>query len=226
MYKKALLCVAMTFGVLQSPALAQSNGAISPKLSTLGLGLEYRYDFSSNWAASAGIYGMSISRTETRSDIKYDADLKLRHFAVLGHYYPWENGFRFSGGLVFNGTKLDGRATTANGATINLDGINYTSASLGSVQAKADFRKVAPYLGLGWDSGDRSSAGLSFTADLGVMFTGKPNVSLTPNFAAGCDAACRTAIQTRADNERASLEKDLDSFKAYPVISVGLTYRF
>lgn len=220
MYKKALLCVAMIFGVLQSPASAQSNGAISPKLSTLGLGLEYRYDFSSNWAASAGIYGMSISRTETRSDIKYDADLKLRHFAVLGHYYPWENGFRFSGGLVFNGTKLDGNAT--NSGTIDLNGTPYPVAQLTSVQAKADFRKIAPYLGLGWDSGDRSSAGLSFTADLGVMFTGKPNVSLTPN----CAGACPQVILDAAEGERASLEKDLDSFKAYPVISVGLTYRF
>lgn len=221
MYKKKLFLSCVLGISLNTSALAESNSSINTKLSTLGLGVEYSYHFSDNWATSAGLYGMSFTRDAVRSDIKYNADLKLRHFSVLGHYYPWENGFRFSGGVVFNGTKLDGKAT--NSGTINLGGTSYGTDSLGSVRAKADFRKIAPYLGLGWDSGNHSNAGLSFSADLGVMFTGKPDVSLTPYCGAN---DCPQQILDAANRELNDLEKDLDSFKVYPVISIGAIYRF
>lgn len=219
MKNKTLLAVFIALGLGQT-AVAQSSGGISPKLSTLGVGLEYQHNISNNWGVSAGFYGYNYGRNEVRNNIRYDAKLKLRHFAVLGHYYPWENGFRFSGGAVLNNSKITGDAI--NSGTIDLDGVDYTVADVGSVHAKADFRKVAPYLGVGWDSGDRSNVGLSFSADLGVMFTGKPDVSLT----AQCAGGCPQFIIDAAARERNNLQDDLDSFKFYPVLSIGATYRF
>lgn len=218
MSKKLLLCAALT--LTTAPVMAQQFG-VNAKVSTLGLGVEARYNFSERFGVSAGLYGFNRSRTEVRSGIRYNTKLKLRHAPILAHYYPMLNGFRLSGGIVINGTKANGVAI--NRGTIDLDGTPFTGAELQSVHAKVDFRKVAPYLGVGWDSGDRTKSGFSFTADLGVMFTGKPKVSLTPNCGT---AGCIPLVVNRANAERANLQATVNKYKVYPVVSIGAMYRF
>lgn len=216
--KKLLLTAVLSAVVLAPSAMAESMGAFGPKLSTLGIGAEYEYPINENLGVSAGIYGFKYDRNETRSNVRYDADLRLRHIPVLAHYYPWEQGFRLTGGIVFNATKLTANAIPSAAGRIELDGTEY---DLETAKAKADFRKVAPYLGVGWASGDRNKAGLSFTADAGVMFTGKPRVSLTPV----CATTCAADIVNAAKKEEAQLTDDINA-NVYPVISLGLMYRF
>lgn len=226
MNMKLMVSLVAMFGV--SLAQADNVGGMSAKLSTLGVGAEYHYPINNNWGVSAGLYGYKYSRNETKSDIKYDADLKLRHFAVLGHYYPWQNGFHLSGGIVLNGTKLSATGNSNSNRSFDIGDGTYTAAQIGSVNAEADFRKIAPYFGVGYETGgDRMKEGLSFTADLGVMFTGSPRVDITPNCNQGFEALCNNAsFKANVEKERASLRNDIDGFKAYPVLSIGLQYRF
>ncbi len=210
-------------------AVAEGNGSIAPKLSTLGLGLEYKYPVTDQFSVGVGAYGGSYSRTEETDKVEYDADLKLRHLTVLGNYYPWDNGFHFAGGLVLNGTKLEADAQ-ATGAMADkkfeFNGNTYTVSQIGGAHAKADFRRVAPYLGIGWDNGNKGAEGWSVAASAGLMFSGSPDVQLTYD---KCDSSlgidCNQLDKDIA-KERAEFEDDLDSFKVWPVVSIGAMYRF
>lgn len=206
-------------------AFAESIGGVTPKISTMGLGLEYQYPISNDFSISAGAYSLNYERSETRSGVKYDADLKLRFLSVLANYYPWETDFRFSGGLVLNGSQVDANGV-ATGGNYDFNGTSYTAAQIGSANAEVDFNNVAPYIGIGWDSGDRTKAGLSFSADVGAIFMGKPDVSFNVQCGAGVTAATCRNIQTDAEAERQELQDSLDDFNVYPVISIGAIYRF
>ncbi len=236
MKKRTVLCFAVALGLSSSPAMADSFGTISPKLSTLGVGLEYKYPVTDEIAVSAGFYGFNKSRSESRSDLDYNAKLQLRHFSVLGNYYPWDNGFHFAGGLVLNNSKITADAKPKAGRTYDFNGVTYTTADVGSADAEVSFRKIAPYVGIGWDNGNKTGAGLSVAASLGVMFTGSPKVDFNYTEGAGMVALKNTnsvaynALKTRLDRdiaaERKELEDDVDSFKAYPVLSIGISYSF
>ncbi len=226
---KNKIALALLLGA-SSCAFAGEFGAISPKLSTLGLGVEYKHPITENIAVSAGLYGANYSRNDTTNKVKYDAKLKLRHFSLLGNYYPWDNGFHFAGGLVFNGTKVEADAEATQtaglaGKKFTFNGRDYTvGADIGSsVSAKADFRKVAPYLGIGWDNGNKSGAGFSVAASAGVMFSGKPK--LTYNYDCKNAALC-SQLEQDIQKEKDDLQKDLNKLKIYPVLSLGIMYNF
>ncbi len=75
----------------------------------------------------------------------------------------------------------------------------------------------APYLSLGWGNHASRSGGLFFNTELGMMFTGKPDVALTTNNAV-INATNAAAIE--ADK----LKKDaLDWF---PIVKLGVGYTF
>ncbi len=153
--------------------------------------------------------------------------MKLRHFSVLGNYYPWNNGFHFAGGLVLNGTKVTADAKPTDAGSYTFGDKTYTSADIASADAKIDFRNIAPYVGIGWDNGNQGGAGWSVAASAGAMFTGSPDVT----FNANCTDAAKSAglcdeIQRSAEDERRELEDDVDEFKVYPVISLGAMYKF
>ncbi len=234
-----MLLSAIALGLVHTTAMADSFGTVSPKLSTLGAGVEYKYPVTDEIAVSAGLYGLNYSRNETRSDVKYDAKLKLRHVSVLGNYYPWDNGFHFASGLVFNGTKVTAHAEPKSDKTYHFGGNDYSVNDVGSADAEVSFRKVAPYLGIGWDNGNKTGEGLSIAASLGVMFTGSPEVDFDYTEGTGMTALkngnaveqkaykeLKTRLDTDIEKERKELEDDVDSFKAYPVVSIGFAYSF
>jgi hypothetical protein len=82
------------------------------------------------------------------------------------------------------------------------------------------FAKAAPYLGIGW-SGQPKKQGFSFSTDIGILFQGSPEATVsTTGTWGGADTA-----QLAADAQN-QLNTDLSDFKYYPVISVGIGYTF
>lgn len=84
------------------------------------------------------------------------------------------------------------------------------------INATVDFRKFAPYLGIGCGR-TKNNRGLSFTSDMGLFYMGSPNsVKVTTNIA-GATA-----------NDEAAAAEDLRgaNVKFFPVISIGIGYTF
>jgi hypothetical protein len=201
-----------------------SKNALSVKAGTLGAGLELTTSILDNVNARVGVNGFKYSTSGSKSNIDYDIDLKLLTVSLLLDYSPFEaSQFRLTGGAMYNGNKLDMTGNPAVSGTFNFNGTTYTTTDVSSVDATVDFNKFAPYLGIGWGNAVKS-AGWNFVADLGVMFQGNPDSSISVNTT--LTGTAKTALLNNVAAEQSKLDDDLDGFKYYPVASIGVSYRF
>ena len=214
--KRTILAAALS--VLTLPAYADIT--INGKVSTLGLGVEAAFPMTQSIDGRIGInsYKYNFNKTSTSNGIAtdYNGDLNLDSVEALADWHPFAGSFRMSGGLIYNNNKVSLTARPANG-TVNIGGVPYTVAPGQSVNASVDFKKVAPYLGIGWGRTPKNT-GLSFTSDIGIMYQGTPKSSVTTNIP---NVSSADLSQANTD-----LNSSLNNFKFYPVISIGVGYTF
>ncbi|KQQ89348.1 histidine kinase [Massilia sp. Leaf139] len=174
--------------------------------------------------ARVGLNYAGYSYDGSTSDLDYEFKLKLATADALLDFHPFDGAFRLSGGVVYNGNRIDADAKPAANGTYTINGRAYSTAQVGKLNGKIDFRKTAPYLGIGWGNAVKNT-GWGFAMDLGVAFQGSPKTSLASH---GCSAPALVCNQIASDVavENAKLAEDAKDFKAYPVIRVGLSYRF
>ncbi|TVQ74762.1 MAG: hypothetical protein EA372_01540 [Chromatiaceae bacterium] len=214
-----LAVVVMSVGLLTAGGAAQAGSfALGAKVGTTGLGLEGTYGLRENVNLRGGLYGFTYSTDVEETDVDYDADLKLRSAALLADWHPFNGGFRLSAGAYYNGNELTGAARG------ELDIGDGTQTYDGSLDATIDWRSFAPYLGIGYGNAVQGGR-WSFAFDAGVMFTGSPDVSLRGQVETDDDGV-RQQFREDVREEERELQDDLDDFKYYPVVSLGVTYRF
>lgn len=208
---KKILAIAL----LLLPAVAQADGSIGVRAGSMGLGVELAYPISQSLGVRLLADGYKYSRKFTQDNIDYDGDAKLRTGSLLIDLFPFANNFRISAGGVYNGNKL--LLSTPN-TNLTINGNPYTATLDGEV----DFKKFAPYAGIGY--GRPVGSGLSLTFDLGVMFQGTPTATL--NGTCTPAPACTAQFQTDLKAQEASLNDKIKDFRYYPVASVGVAYTF
>ena len=205
------------------PALAQV--AVTGDVGTTGLGLHLSVPLQANLNARIGFNYLNYSYSENTSDVNYDFKLKLKTLDALLDWFPMDGAFRVSGGIVYNGNKIDAIGKSSSNGTYTLNGNTYTAASVGTINGNIDFRKAAPYIGIGWGNAAARDKGWGLSSDIGVLFQGSPNTSLTNS---GCTlpaSQCST-LKTDVAAENVKLRDKGNSFKAYPVLRAGVSYKF
>ena len=204
-------------------ALAQV--AVTGDVGTTGLGLHLSIPVQTNLNARIGFNYLNYSYSDKTSDVNYDFKLKLKTLDALLDWFPMDGAFRVSAGIVYNGNKIDATGKSSSAGTYTLNGNTYTSASVGTINGNIDFRKVAPYLGIGWGNALAKDKGWGLSSDIGVLFQGSPNTSLSNS---GCTlpaSQCST-LNTDVAAENVKLRDTVSSFKAYPVLRAGVSYKF
>ncbi len=191
------------------------DSAVTAKLGTLGLGVEGTFGLTEHFNARLGLNKFDYDRTETISDIEYDLNLEWQSISLLADWHPFGNAFRFTAGLMNNGNELSG-SSTATGITVG--DTFYPGIGL---DAKLDFDSTAPYLGVGWGNALSADRGWGFNVDLGIMYQGSGNVTLTPT---GVNAGLVDPADIALEEQR--FEDDIKNYKYYPVLSFGVSYRF
>ncbi len=102
---------------------------------------------------------------------------------------------------------------------INLDQLRY-------VNGKTDFNKFIPYFGIGYDNSLFESGNWFITASAGAIYQGSADIKL--KYKCGAAATATTCAQIKKDvlSAQDSINDKVDKYKLYPVISIGITYRF
>ncbi len=100
--------------------------------------------------------------------------------------------------------------------------MTYAADEVGALGGDVDFRPVAPYIGIGWGNPLGRTGRWGLATDLGVAFTGSPDIDLCASGPIGADPT----FQARLAEEEKDIQDDLDIFKIYPVLSINLYYRF
>jgi hypothetical protein len=200
-------------GVPGPPSLGLTLGL---KVTTLGFGPEIGYSFMPRLGIRAGANWAGANRDVTVSDFAYGASVKLRSFDALLDL-KLLGPLRFSAGVVSNGNRLELRANPTGSVTIG--GTTYTSSDVDTIHVKIDFKKMAPYFGLGFATGGR----IGFVMEFGAMMQGSPRVTYTAT--TSLTGPARTQFETEANRERDELQADLDDrsyLKVWPVVGLGL----
>jgi len=216
--------IALALVSLLLPAVAFAGESAGIRGGTLGYGIELSNSSSGSFGIRLGADTYTRKWSGTQSSIDYDMKLKLQTASIVSDWYPFRNNFRMSLGLMYDGNKLTltGKPT---GGNYTINGVIYQASEVATLDAQVDFKKIAPYFGIGY--GRPIGRGLSFIADLGVLYQGSPKstINVTCGSAIQGTATC-TQLQNNATAEQTKLDDSLRSYKYYPVIALGLAYTF
>lgn len=191
---------------------------------TIGFGGGIAATFSDHFAARVGYttYEYSVDDLE-ESDLVLDGKAEIGGAQAFLDWHPFGGAFRLSLGAVENAS-LSAYAEPMAG-TYTLNGTTYSADDIGTATGTAEYDSISPYAGLGFGRALSRDGRFAFSADLGVIFTGAPEVEL--------NATCRVPnamlcadIQDDVLAEEAELQRDADKLDYWPVMSIGLSYRF
>ena len=162
----------------------------------------------------------SLSKNGEEEGVEYRGHLKVARLGTFVDYFPWEGGFRLTGGLTFNQIRLKLDAQLAPG-TLEQIGSGQVLAQPGDYfRVRVKVPEVTPYLGIGWGHGRATGAGWRLHADLGASI-GKAKVRVSTNLVA------RGAVsQADIDEETRELREGVAKLRVVPQISLGVSYTF
>ena len=221
--------IAALFCLLTSAPANAADVAIGGKGGTLGLGIELTIGLSQQWNTRFGVNGFDYSDHREASDIEYDAEAQLRTAAALLDFHPGGHGFRLTAGAIWNGTKVEGSSLQPDSGFYDIGGVRIPADILGTLDADAEWDPFAPYVGLGWGNAVGANQKVGFSFDIGAVFQGEADVELTPVLPADSPIntpGARQALQILLDREEADIEDEAGDYDIYPVVSIGVTYRF
>ena len=205
----------------RSPAGAtHTDASVAVRFGTLGLGLEVGKLLSDHVSARIGANYLSFDANRNTKGIDYKVGAKLQAVTGLVDFYPAARGsFHLTAGVITDPLKVTATGV-ANGSTFTINGHSYTSAQVGTLTGTFQFPSVRPYAGLGFGTPARRGGALGFFFDLGAGL-GKPDVTLNAT-----GATSGSALATDLQAQIATTRADVAKLKFYPVVSLGLAYRF
>lgn len=221
---------ALVLGIVATPSQFLSAQAASRSLDlsvalragSPGFGLEVNKLITNHFGGRVGGNWLRWSGDKDQSDITYDLTVTAKAFTALLDFYPSARGsFHLTGGLYTNPVKVTAKGKPTSGGTFEINGNIYTAAQVGTLRGEAKYPDVGPYVGLGFGTPANTHHALKFLFDLGVVI-GKAKVDLT---ATGAASLPQLANDLRAEIK--DVQDDVDKYAfVFPVLSVGLAYRF
>lgn len=206
--------------------VAEAGTAAALRVGTFGYGLDFDVGITETLNLRLGYNGFNLSRTIDDTDVRYDGKLKISSASAIIDWHAFHGGFHLSLGAVSKGPKIDVTGTPT-GGTYEINDHTYTAAQVGSLSGTVKMGdSIAPYIGIGWgntvDKGNR----FTFLFDLGVIHTGSPKATLNVTCGAGVPTNVCDQIRSDVAAEKVDLENEVDSYKWYPVVALGVGIRF
>lgn len=187
----------------------------------IGLGLTGKINVRGHFSTFS--YGYTETTTDSDPNLTVDGDAGLGAMMAFLDLHPFGNSFRLTGGIGKNNFDVSatGRAIDAVcfgdlvGATC--DGKSFSADKLGSLTGSVTYASsMHPYMGIGFGSLGNGDSFVTFLFDLGVFYTGAPEIDLEN------DGLFRPT--TEPENLQV-LNDGFESFTWYPVLSIGIGFR-
>lgn len=196
--------------------------AVAPKVGSTGVGADLTIGLTQSINIRLGAQGWTRNETRTEQEIEYDARLRLLSGQVLFDLHPGGRGFRVSAGVLINGNEVT--AVSSEDAVYTINGRQYPVGLVGRLRGSVKTEPIAPYLGVGWGNAVAPGSRWRLALDVGAFYQGEPEVTLTAQPIIPILLPSRFREDLKA--ERREIEEDVSGYTIYPVISLGVSYRF
>lgn len=214
---------------LPNLSLAQTSEdgwGIGFKVGTTGLGLELTRPLTNSINLRGNYNYFEIDEDIEDTNVSYSGDFRKNSLGLFADWHPWSGGFRVSAGVYHhfdNEISIVGLPTTA--GSFEFGGQIFNASSIGSVNGNISFGKTTPYFGIGWGNASQADQKWGFIIELGVQFQDTPDVTLV---ASNCTLPIGECNELNAAilTEINSLQDDIDDFDLWPVLNIGLSYKF
>ncbi len=207
-----------------SAAFAQSSHAGGVKVGTTGIGAEYSYAFLPKYGVRANLNFGSYERTETVSGFEAVGKIGFRSLMLLADAHPYRNGFRLSAGLMLNRNQPEAVARPID-PVVRINGRDYPAAAVDTVSGEVKFQRLSPYFGVGWGAAPLAGPGPFISFDFGVLYQ-RPQGTLSVVCGPAATAADCARLQGDVKAQERTLNEDLRDIKMWPVLNLGVGYRF
>jgi hypothetical protein len=223
-----------------SSSMEEQAGRIGAgvKLSTLGGGGEVAVRVTERTNVRAGFNVITYSRGFNKDGINYNGQLNFKTFEAHYDVFPWAKSFHISGGvLVYAADPITATASVPGSQSFTLGGVDFVSDPANPVtgNGKIVFNRAAPTVTFGFGNLVPRSENKHFSipVEFGVAFQGSPKATLGLTGSV-CDPTglnCRLVasdptVQNQIISEQNKINNSMSFFKVYPIISVGLGYKF
>ena len=203
------------------PPIYAGNVSVGINAGTLGLGIELLAPLgTTNVTGRIGFNYYTSDEQGSLDNIDYHSEGTLKTGFTALDWHPMATGFKVTGGLFYNGNELTIKSTSI--GNVNIGGTTFVLDPDDRLTGTIDFSSLAPYLGVGYGQSFKGTGLFSFSMDIGVLFQGTPTISLN----AEGSLAALSGIQTALNQEEIDIQNDINEYQYYPVLSVGLSYRY
>lgn len=220
--------LALASALVATQAAAQDGAfAIGAQAGTTGVGLEAQYKVNDKLRLRGAVDTFKFDEDVDGDDIAYAGEIDFSTAGLFVDYHPFGSSFFVSGGAYFGDRKVTVSGTPAAGSSdIEIGDESFTSAEVGTLSGEVDFGGTAPFVGLGWNTTFTGSGNWGFKFLAGAAFGKDADATLARVGGAALSPATQAELNAALREEEQEIEDELDGFKAYPVIQVGLAYRF
>lgn len=199
-------------------AEAQRKFGVGVTGGSSGIGGEAIVRINHHFNARAGFqlfnYNLSGTYDEMEVGIDYDGKANISSISLLADYYPFKRYLKISAGIYNLNLDVNGNAIP--NESYEFEGRFLEPERLGSLSGDVTYTNtIAPYFGLGMGNAVSEGIPFRFNLDLGVLYTGAPNIDMDGS----------GMIASTADNE-SKIQAGLDEFEWYPIVRIGFSYAF
>jgi hypothetical protein len=195
---------------------------IGVEAGTTGVGGAATLRFGGHFGVRAGMNYFSYSYDSTIEGIPYDATFRPMSETVGFNFYPFKKrSFYISAGIFFNQNELTGTSSDTT-TPLTIDGITFPAGTVGTLHMKIEQQPVNPYISIGgtFFYFDKKRH-WSLSGELGVVYAGEPEVSLTRT-----GGIANPAIDAAITAEEQELEDYAERYQFYPILKLALNYSF
>lgn len=175
--------------------------------------------------ARVGINYVQYSYNGHADKVDFDFRFKLNTYEALLDWFPFAGNFRLTTGVVYNASQIDASGKPGIAGNYVINGHTYRVDEIGRLEGRVTFPAFVPYLGFGY--GNTLDTGKRWTiySDTGLLLNSSPVARVRSTNCRTHTSVCES-LERDIDGLNASLNKQFRFFKAYPVMRVGIAYRF
>ncbi len=212
-----------------------STVAMVFKISTLGAGVELATPLSQRTNLRAVVNSIDFGQKFDYNGGNYNAEIHFHSAEMLVDLFPFHKGFHISPGIMVFNNKLAAQVKVPGGQTFEFEDDELNSSTTNPLWGGATAvygKRIAPVLMMGFSNVlPRNGRHFSAPFEFGVAYPGVAQVTAHLYGSActsqGCaDVSTDAEAQSDVLKEQSDINSVVSKFQLYPIVSMGLAFRF